>query len=127
MKKWFSVVLTVLFLLPGLVLAGQQGKIAVAANDKIPAASVSKQAGRSPFSLLFDEKGKLMETVPNPYKDAGSSGIAVADFLADKGATIIVAEEFGDRIIQVMKGKGIRAIAFKGSVAEAVKKVLQSN
>ena len=55
MKKWFSVVLTVLFLLPGLVLAGQKEKIAVAANDKTPAASVSGTAGRSPFFLFFDQ------------------------------------------------------------------------
>ena len=34
-----------------------KGKIAVAANDKIPGASVSDRAGLSPFFLLFDEKG----------------------------------------------------------------------
>ena len=118
---------TILFLVSGLAFAGQKEKIAVAANDKIPGASVSSQAGRSPFFLLFDEKGKLTETITNPYKEAGSSGIAVADFLAGKGVTIVVAEGFGDRIVQVMKSKGIRAVAFKGSVEEAIKKVSQSN
>jgi predicted Fe-Mo cluster-binding NifX family protein len=126
MKKWFSVVLTFLFLLPGLVLAGQQGKIAVAANDKIPAASVSKQAGPSPFFLLFDSKGKLIEVIDNPYKEGGG-GSAVTGFLAGKGVTVVVAEEFGSRIVEVMKNKGIRAVAFKGSATEAVKKVLQAN
>ena len=127
MKKGLSVMFTILFLVSGLAFAGQKEKIAVAANDKIPGASVSSQAGRSPFFLLFDEKGKLTETITNPYKEAGSSGIAVADFLAGKGVTIVVAEGFGDRIVQVMKSKGIRAVAFKGSAEEAIKKVLQSN
>jgi predicted Fe-Mo cluster-binding NifX family protein len=127
MKKKISVILTVLFLISGFTFAEQKEKIAVAANDKIPEASVSKQAGPSPFFLLFDEKGKLIEAIANPYKEAGSSGIAVADFLAGKGVTVVVAEGFGSRIVEVMKSKGIRAVAFKGSATEAVKKVLQVN
>jgi hypothetical protein len=37
-----------------------------------------------------------------------------------------VAEEFGGQIVEVMKGKGIKAVSFKGSAEEAVKKVLQT-
>jgi hypothetical protein len=36
-----------------------------------------------------------------------------------------VAEEFGGQIVEVMKGKGIKAVALKGSAEEVVKKVLQ--
>ena len=127
MKKGISVMLTMLFLVSGLTFAGQKENIAVAANGQTPAASISAQAGRAPFFLFFDENGKLIETIANPAKNSQNSGIAVADFLAGKGVTVVVAEEFGNRIVEVMKGKGIRAIAFKGSIAEAVKKVLQSN
>jgi len=67
----------------------------------------------------------LIETIPNPYKEAESSETAVADFPAGKGVTIVVAHGFGEKIVQVMKGKEIQAVAFKGSVEEAVKKVLQ--
>jgi predicted Fe-Mo cluster-binding NifX family protein len=125
MKRGISVMLAILFLVSSFAFAGQKEKIAVAANDKTPAASVSSQAGRSPFFLFFDEKGKLIETIPNPYKEAESSGTAVADFLAGKGVTIVVAEGFGPKIVEVMKGKGIKAVSFKGSAEEAVKKVLQ--
>jgi len=128
MKKGISLLLTILFLVVSLSLsvscAGQKQKIAVSADGKTPTAPVSRQAGLSPFFLLFDEKGKLIEAIENPYKEGGSAGIPVADFLASKGVTIVVAEGFGDRIVQVMKDKGIRAVAFKGSVEEAVKKVL---
>jgi predicted Fe-Mo cluster-binding NifX family protein len=125
MKKLISIMLTILFMASSVAFAGEKEKIAVAANDKTPAALVSKQAGPSPFFQIFDGKGKLIETIANPYKEGGG-GIAVADFLAGKGVTIVVAQGFGDKIVQVMKGKGIKAVAFKGSVEEAVKKVLQS-
>jgi len=127
MKKGISVMLTMLFLVSGLAFAGQKEKIAVAVNDQTPEASISAQAGRAPFFLFFDENGKLIETIANPAKDSQNSGIAVADFLAGKGVTVVVAEGFGNRIIEVMKGKGIRAVAFKGSAEAAIKKVLQSN
>jgi predicted Fe-Mo cluster-binding NifX family protein len=126
MKNVISLILTILFLLSSLACSGQKEKIAVSANGETLAAPLSRQAGLSPFFLLFDEKGKLIEAIDNPYKQGGSAGIPVADFLASKGVTIVVAEGFGDRIVQVMKDKGIKAIAFKGSVEEAVKKVLQS-
>jgi len=125
MKKSIFIILAILFMVSSLAFAGEKEKIAVAANDKTPAALVSKQAGPSPFFLIFDGKGKLIETIANPFKEGGG-GIAVADFLAGKGVTIVVAEGFGDKIVQVMKDKGMKAIAFKGSVEEAVKKVLQS-
>jgi predicted Fe-Mo cluster-binding NifX family protein len=124
MKKGISVMLTILFLVSSLACSGQKGKIAVSANGATPAAQVSRQAGLSPFFLLFDEKGKLIEAIDNPYKEGGSAGISIVDFLAGKGVTIVVAEGFGDRIVEVMKSKGIKAVAFKGSVEEAVKKVL---
>ena len=125
MKKSIFIILAILFMASSLAFAGEKEKIAVAANDKTPAASVSKQAGPSSFFLIFDGKGKLIETIANPYKEGGG-GIAVADFLAGKGVTIVVAQGFGDKIVQVMKDKGMKAVAFKGSVEEAVKKVLQS-
>ena len=55
----------------------------------------------------------MIEAIANPYKEAGSSGIAVADFLVGKGVTVVVAEGFGSRIVEVMKSKGIRSVAFQ--------------
>ena len=125
MKKSISIMLAILFLASFLAFAGEKEKIAIAANDKTLVASISKQAGPAPFFLIFDGKGKLIETIANPFKEGGG-GIAVADFLAGKGVTIVVAQGFGDKIVQVMKDKGIKAVAFKGTVEEAVKKVLKS-
>jgi len=124
MKKIGLLILIVSFLIAGFVYAGQNGRIAVATDEKMPDAAVSSQAGRSSFFLLFDEKGTFLEAIGNPYTEAKSRGIAVADFLAGKGVTAVVAGSFGDRITEGMKNKGIRALTFKGKAADAVKKIL---
>jgi predicted Fe-Mo cluster-binding NifX family protein len=107
-----------------MTVAGK-GKIAVAANGETASAPVSVQAGGAAFFLIFDKEGKLIETLTNPEKNAATPGPAAVDFLAGQGATVIVAEGFGPRIVEVMKGKGIRAMSFKGSAEEAVKNILQ--
>jgi predicted Fe-Mo cluster-binding NifX family protein len=124
MRRVSLMILVVSFLMTSFVYAGQNGKIAVATDEKMPDAAVSSQAGRSSFFLLFDEKGTFLEAIGNPYTEAKSRGIAVADFLAAKGVTAVVAGSFGDRITEGMKNKGIRALTFKGKAADAVKKIL---
>ena len=127
MKRTMSImIVTVMLVATAWAFAAGGEKIAVAANDKTPSASVSKQAGLAPFFLLFDGKGKMTEAIENPYKDKEGAGKSVAELLKNKGVTVLVAEEYGGQIVEVMKSKGIKAVAFKGSAEEAVKKVLQS-
>ena len=125
MKKAIFVMGVLAILVPVLALAAQKETIAVAANDKIASAAVSKQAGLAPFFLFYDGKGKMTEAIENPFKDKEGAGKSVAELLKNKGVTVLVAEDFGGQIVEVMKGKGIKAVAFKGSAEEAVKKVLQ--
>jgi predicted Fe-Mo cluster-binding NifX family protein len=112
----------------GSVLAQQTRSemVAVAANGKTASASVSSQAGRSPFFLLFDKQGILVEAVDNPYKDARNAGIPALEFLASKGVNVLVAEGFGSRIVEVMRSKGMRPVEFRGNARGAVKKALES-
>ena len=127
MKKIGLTVLSMVFLLTGLVYAADQGKIAVAAEGKTAAAKVSGVAARAPYFLIFDGSGKFLEAIDNPYKTAkGGAGTSVVPFLAEKGATVVVAGEFGENMIQAMKGKGMRYLEFKGSAEEALKKVLEA-
>ena len=124
LKRIGLMILVIPFLMMSFVYAGQKERIAVAADKKMPDAEVSSQAGRSAFFLLFDDKGTFLEAIGNPYTDAKSRGIAVADFLAAKGVTVVVAGSFGDRVTEGLKNKGIRSLTFKGKAADAVKKVL---
>jgi predicted Fe-Mo cluster-binding NifX family protein len=130
MCKLIASVITALLVLFGAPLLAQQAKsdlVAVAASGKTASAAVSAQAGRSPYFLFFDRKGALVEAADNPYKDAGSAGIPALDFVASKGAKVLVAEGFGPKIVDVLREKGIRPVEFKGSAQDAVRKVLSSN
>jgi len=72
MKKALLGVLMVSLLIPVVVLAGESGRIAVAANGKTSDASVSNKTGQSPFFLIYDEQGKIVAAVDNPFQNTRS-------------------------------------------------------
>lgn len=149
MKKIISLCLVVFLLqlgIGGFAFGGGKQEIAVAARENNPRALVSEKAGTSPFFLLFDDRGRFMDAIQNPYKDKGGSGEEIAEFLASKGVTIIVAGSFGGSLlisemppkgvvasakasgapmVEAMKDEGIKTFIFHGSAKEAVKKVFQ--
>lgn len=104
---------------------GKGERIAVAATGQTPAATVGTQAAQSPFLLLFDRRGTLIQAIENPYKDQPGAGISMIDFLSGKGVTVLVAEGFGPRIVDVMKSKGITPVEFKGSAEDAIRRAMQ--
>jgi predicted Fe-Mo cluster-binding NifX family protein len=103
------------------------GKIAVAADSDTQTATVSNQAARCAYYLIFDNSGKLLEVIDNPYKDArGGAGPSVVSFLSRNGVTEIIAEAFGSKMIDAMKSKGIKYFELSGSADEAVNRILKS-
>jgi len=127
MKKMSFLSLTMLFLVSTVTYPGQEVvvKIAVASNNKNTTSNVGAIAGRSPYYLIFDSTGKLVEVIENPYKDVrGGAGPSTANFLAEKGVTIVIAETFGGKMINAIKSKGMTYFEFKGIANDAVKKVL---
>ena len=127
MKRISFLSLIMLFLVSAVTYAGQEVavKIAVASNNKNTTSNVAAMAGRSPYYLMFDSTGKLSEVIENPYKDArGGAGPSTANFLAEKGVTIVIAETFGGKMINAMKSKGMTHFKFKGIANDAVKKAL---
>ena len=126
MKRFGFTFLAMLLIASAASVFGQQGKsvIAVAANGNTASAAVGNQLGRSPFFLLFDNQGRLVEAATNANKDPGNAGIAAVDFLASKGTKVVVAETFGPKIVEVMKDKGMRPLEFRGSAQDAAKKAL---
>lgn len=127
MKRISFLSLTMLFLVSAITYASQEDgvKIAVASNKKNATSHVGTTAGRSPYYLIFDSTGKLIEVIENPYKDVrGGAGPSTANFLAEKGVTIVIAETFGGKMINAMKSTGVTYFEFKGIANDAVKKVL---
>lgn len=100
-------------------------KIAVAATGVTPGAAVNTHLASSPYFLLFDQQARIVEVIENPYKDADNPGPAIVNYLSGKGATVVVAGEFGPKIVDPMKAKKIWPVRFDGSAQDAVKKVLR--
>ncbi len=125
-RSYFLV--TVLFMFTAcLVYAADQGKIAVGVQEKGANAEVSDVAARSPYFALFDWDGRLLEVVENPHASAQSgAGLTVVPFLAEKGVKLVVAERFGEKMIQFMKSRGIEYLELKGKADAAVRKVLEA-
>ncbi len=96
-------------------------KIAVAALTKEESSPISDQVGRSPFFLIFDEQGTMLEVLKNPFsKGGGGAGFGAAKMLADKGVTVLAGGKMGSNMIGALKERGIRSHEMSGLVKEAV-------
>ncbi len=127
MKKTLFPILIILSVIPVVASAAgkERVKIAVASNSKEATAPVGGKADTCPCYLLFDGTGELIEAVDNPYKDAESgAGLQIADFLAGKGVTVVIAETFGRKMIEAMRSDGMDYFQLQGAVLDAVKTVL---
>ncbi len=129
MKK--SIIMFGLFMFLGSVLFAQVRQvqfIAVASLDRTEKSQVSDRAARAPYYLLFDESGKLLEVIVNPFYDsARSAGPKVANLLVGKNVTIVVAEDFGSKMIAALNKEGINYYKASGIVKEAVEELIRSN
>ena len=127
MKRMILISLAILLICQVMVNAAEleNMKIAVAASSKSAKASVSNMAAKCPYYLIFNNKGELIEVIDNPYRDAsGGAGPSAANFLAQQGVTLVIAGNFGSKMINTLKNKGITHFEFKGRVDDAVKRVL---
>jgi predicted Fe-Mo cluster-binding NifX family protein len=112
----------------GLLVAPIRGgderevKTAIASQERAADGAVAQRAGRAPYYLLFGADGDLLEVVENPSKDVGRrAGAGAAEFLASKGATLVVAGRFGRNMADALDRRGIGHIEFSGTVADALK------
>ena len=104
-----------------------QGKFLEAIDNpfKDAGGNAAGRSGKSAFdSLRFDEKGGLIGEVETPPKEEREKvWNSLMDFLASKGVTIVVAEQFGYEIIREMRERGITCIEFKGKSVDGAEKV----
>ena len=130
MKRMILISLAILLICPVMVNAAEQEnmKIAVAAGSKSAKASVSNIAAKCPYYLIFNNKGELIEVIDNPYRDASrNAGPLAANFIAQRGIDIIVAESFGSKMVNTLENKGVTHFEFKGLAEDAVKRALKLN
>ncbi len=102
-------------------------KIVVAATSQTKDAAISKETGRAPFFLFFDAEGHFLEAMKNPAKDQhGGISRTVTNLLVNKGVTLLVAEDFGDKMRQALKDHQIKYIEKEGVADNVVKTIIEN-
>lgn len=95
-------------------------KVAIAALSKEADATISTQAGRAPYYLLYEE-GKLVETWKNPFgAGGGGAGWSVAAKMKEMGVGKVIAGKFGGNMETALREAGI-AFEIKEGKVEDVK------
>jgi len=123
MKKVLLSTLVVLSLVPVMAYAAGKdaAKIAVASDGKETTASISNTVEAS-YYLMFNEKGNLIEVIPNPYKDAKKDSVSLtAKFLSEKGVTEMIAGNFSNKMIAAINKNGMTYWEYNGIVDDAIR------
>jgi len=95
-------------------------RIAVASEGRDEDSEISSRGGRAPYYLVFDEKGKLLESISNPFAvGGGGAGFAVAKMLADKNIDTFIAGNIGQNMKGALEERGIRCVIMTGPAKKA--------
>ena len=118
-------ILALLLLLPLTVFSQTSvasGKFALAADGDQASHEIAKLAGIAPFFHLYDERGILLQVLPNPHLDMEYGiGPACATTLADMGVTVLVARKIpGPKMDEVLKARNVRLVRRVGTVQDVV-------
>ena len=96
-------------------------KIVIASDGKDENSEISSRGARAPFYLIF-EKGKLVETIKNPFAiGGGGAGWSVAHMLADKKVNLVIAGRVGPNMEMALKEKGLKSKEASGKVKDFMK------
>jgi predicted Fe-Mo cluster-binding NifX family protein len=126
MLRILIVLITFVLMFQPHVMGEEKVIIAVASDGETLKAAVSHVAARCPYFLIVDSKGKLLEAVENPYKDTrGGAGVSAVNFLAGKNVTIVIAGNFGMKMIDALKAQEIAHFEFEGTAEKAIRKILE--
>ena len=127
MKKLMIVVGLSLFFNAVVFAQSQQTQIiAVATFKKTESSQISDKAARAPYYLIFDRRGNLLEVIPNPFHDAArGAGSKMADLLASKNVSLVVAGAFGHKMKSALDEKGIDHREAFGIVKKVVEDLIK--
>ena len=126
MFRFMIVSITFVLLFLPFLMGEEKVVIAVASDGETLEAAVSHLAARGPYFLIVDSEGTLLDAVENPFKDTrGGAGVSAANFLAEKNVTIIIAGNFGNKMIAALEAQDIAHFEFEGIAKDAIREVME--
>jgi len=101
-------------------------RICIATNQGGLEDQVSPVFGRCPtftFVDVEDKEIKNVEVIPNEFAGAmGGAGIQAAQLVANKGANVVIAGNYGPNAYPILNQAGISLFSAQGNVKEVVMK-----
>lgn len=97
--------------------------IVTATSNKIDQ-PFSPRFGRADFFILFDSETGEWEALPNPAAGArGGAGPQAVQFIANKGAEVVISGRYGPSAFTALEAAGIKAyLAEDGTVSDVYAK-----
>lgn len=95
---------------------------AIASTTKNLTGEISEQGARSPYYLLVNEAGNLLEILKNPFaQGGGGAGFGVAKMLAQKSINQLVAGKIGDNMQTALQERNIVYKSANGLIEDYLK------
>lgn len=104
--------------------AGDTVRIAVAATGAAADATISREAARAPYILVFDHQGEFIEAMENREVPAQRAGAQIALTLKERGVTHYIAGRFGQNLINALDEAEIARVENTGPANEAVRQLI---
>lgn len=97
-------------------------KIAVSSTGQTLDSAVEARFGRCPYFLIVNPATLEFEAIANANAElGGGAGIQSAQFIAEKGASIVLTGSCGPNALQVFEKAGIQVVTgVSGSVSQVV-------
>ncbi len=124
-KTIYAVFFALLLIIPlGTMAAGN--KLAVAAEGSDANASISTRAARAPFYLIFEQNGRLVESLQNTAaEESGGASSTAVKLLEQYGVGTLIAGDFGRKILDALKEREIKHVIATGTVADTIRSLAE--
>lgn len=100
-------------------------KIAIAADTANTDDPISMNAARAPCYLVFNEEGKLLETINNPYSSVEKCvAPRTARLLRQHHINTLIASDFGDRFSELLRQHHISTVVSQGPTSDVIKNMI---
>jgi predicted Fe-Mo cluster-binding NifX family protein len=95
-------------------------KIIISASSNKMDQPFSPRFGRADYFILIDSATREWEAFPNPAVNArGGAGPQAVQFIADKGAEVVISGRYGPSAFGALEAAGIQAfIGYQGTVSQ---------